>query len=105
MVEEPRRHRLRSRRPRGKARIGACRLMIRPAPLRRRFVLRIGTDGRGRAPGCRAPTLILEVARFDEQLVSRFHLLTRRPGELAVPPVFVAFDWLWSRGRDLRGLP
>src|SRR2546429_4269180 len=33
------------------------------------------------------------------------YLLTRRPGELAVPPVFVAFDWLWSRGRDLRGLP
>src|SRR5258705_242894 len=33
-----------------------------------------------------------EVARFDEQLVSRFHLLHEETGELATPPVFVAFD-------------
>src|SRR5882672_4474982 len=33
-----------------------------------------------------------EVARFDEQLVSRFHLLHEDTGELATPPVFVAFD-------------
>src|SRR5947209_9572084 len=46
-----------------------------------------------------------EVARFDEQLVSRFHLLHEETGELATPPVFVAFDCLWCRGRDLRGLP
>ena len=28
-----------------------------------------------------------------------------RSGELATPPVFVAFDCLWRRGRDLRSLP
>ena len=41
-----------------------------------------------------ASSLILdaEVARFDEQLVSRFHLLHEETGELATPPVFVAFD-------------
>ena len=33
-----------------------------------------------------------EVARFDGQLVSRFHLLHEETGELATPPVFVAFD-------------
>jgi len=33
-----------------------------------------------------------EVARFDEQLVSRFHLLHEETGELATPPVLVAFD-------------
>src|SRR5438094_7837102 len=45
-----------------------------------------------------------EVARFDEQLVSRFHLLHEETGEIATPSVFVAFDCLWRRGRDLRGL-
>src|SRR5947209_19165609 len=46
-----------------------------------------------------------EVARFDEQLVARFHLLHEETGELATPPVFVAFDCMWRRGRDLRGAP
>ena len=47
----------------------------------------------------------MEIARFDEQLVSRFHLLYEDTGELATLPMFVAFDCLWNRGRDLRGLP
>ena len=54
-----------------------------------------------------ATSLILdgEVARFGKQLVSRFHLLHEETGELATPPVFVAFDCLWSRGRHLRQAP
>jgi len=54
-----------------------------------------------------APTLILdgEIARFDEKLASRFHLLHEETGELATPPMFIAFDCLWSRGRDLRSSP
>src|SRR5437867_4417929 len=44
-----------------------------------------------------------EVARFDGQLVSRFHLLHEETGERATPPVIVAFDCMWRRGRDLRG--
>src|SRR5207253_3895832 len=39
-----------------------------------------------------AATLILdgEIAPFDENLVSRFHLLHEETGELATPPIFVA---------------
>ena len=40
------------------------------------------------------------MARFDEHLVSRFHLLYEETGELATPPVFVTFDCLWRRGRE-----
>jgi bifunctional non-homologous end joining protein LigD len=59
----------------------------------------------GRLP---APKLILdgEVCIFDSDLVSQFHLLAdegRR--ELATPPVFIAFDCLYRRGRDLRPRP
>src|SRR3989442_1706227 len=62
------------------------------------------TDAIRRLP---ASSLILdgEVARFDEHLVSRFHLLYEETGESATPPVFVTFDCLWRRGRDLRGVP
>lgn len=50
------------------------------------------------------PTLIFdgEIARFNEHPVSRFHFLHEKTGELATPPVLVAFDCLWRRGRDLR---
>ena len=53
-----------------------------------------------------APTLVLdgEVVIFDARGVSRFQLLQRR-GEGVGPPVFVVFDCLYARGRDLRGRP
>lgn len=52
-----------------------------------------------------APTLVLdgEVVVFDRKGVSRFQLLQRRSvGEPVSPPVFVVFDCLYARGRDLR---
>jgi bifunctional non-homologous end joining protein LigD len=55
-----------------------------------------------------APTLVLdgEIVVFDAQGVSRFQLLQRRMvGEGAVAPVFVVFDCLYARGRDLRAEP
>jgi len=55
-----------------------------------------------------ARSLILdgEVAVFDEALVSHIHLLMDPPeGAVITPPVFMAFDCLYSRGRDLRALP
>jgi bifunctional non-homologous end joining protein LigD len=55
-----------------------------------------------------AATLILdgEVAIFDKDLVSRFEWLRRRPPDnLATPPVFMAFDCLYVRGKDLRERP
>jgi len=56
----------------------------------------------------RAPTLVLdgEVVIFDRHGVSRFQLLQRRAvGEPTSGPVFVVFDCLYARGRDLRGRP
>jgi len=56
----------------------------------------------------RAPTLVLdgEVVIFDRRGISRFQLLQRRTvGEAASPPVFVAFDCLYARGKDLRACP
>jgi ATP-dependent DNA ligase len=43
---------------------------------------------------------------FDEKLISRFHLLGEPdPAIVTTPPLFMAFDGLWVRGRDLRGRP
>jgi bifunctional non-homologous end joining protein LigD len=56
----------------------------------------------------RAPTLILdgEVCVFDESLVSRFHFLMEPPADQAItPPVFMAFDCLYVRARDIRPWP
>jgi DNA ligase D-like protein (predicted ligase) len=52
-----------------------------------------------------APTLVLdgEVVAFDAAGVSRFQLL-QRPGP-DVTPVYVVFDCLFARGRDLLRLP
>jgi bifunctional non-homologous end joining protein LigD len=52
-----------------------------------------------------APALALdgEVVIFDEGRVSRFSLLQRRGG--GATPVYVAFDCLYVRGRDLRDRP
>lgn len=56
----------------------------------------------------KAKTLILdgEVAVFDENLVSHLGFLRGAPEEkLLTPPVFVAFDCLYARGKNLMGLP
>ena len=55
----------------------------------------------------KAPTLVLdgEVAVFDKNLISQFHLLDRNPDEPCTPPVFIAFDCLRVHGLDVRNLP
>lgn len=59
----------------------------------------------------KAKTLILdgEVAVFDENLVSHLGYLRGLRGapeeKLFTPPVFVAFDCLYARGKNLMGLP
>jgi bifunctional non-homologous end joining protein LigD len=52
----------------------------------------------------RAPTLLLdgEVVVFDPAGISRFQLMQRRAAGAAV---FMVFDCLYARGRDLRRLP
>ncbi len=55
-----------------------------------------------------ALTLVLdgEVAVFDRALISRFEWLRHSaPPDLATPPIFMAFDCLYVRGRDLRARP
>jgi bifunctional non-homologous end joining protein LigD len=55
-----------------------------------------------------ARTLILdgEVCAFDEALVSHMHLLMNPPEHAVVtPPIFIAFDCLYSRSRELRSWP
>ena len=52
----------------------------------------------------RAPRLVLdgEIAAFDERLVSHLAYLRGRSKEqVLTPPVLVAFDCLFARGRDL----
>jgi len=53
-----------------------------------------------------APTLVLdgEVVVFDAAGISRFQLLQRRAAG-ASPPIYVAFDCLHARGRDLMREP
>jgi bifunctional non-homologous end joining protein LigD len=56
----------------------------------------------------KAKTLILdgEVAVFDESLVSHLGYMRGAPEDkLLTPPVFVAFDCLYARGKNLMGLP
>ena len=44
-----------------------------------------------------------EVAVYDRQLISRFEWLRHRaPPDLATPPLFIVFDCLSARGKDLR---
>jgi bifunctional non-homologous end joining protein LigD len=54
----------------------------------------------------RAPTLILdgEIAVFDERLVSHLAYLrgsSRRETQLLTPPILIAFDCLYARGKEL----
>ena len=80
-----------------------------------RLVSRKGIDHTARFPDLAkavaalpGATLILdgEVAVFDENLVSRFEFLAEPHPEVATtPPVYIAFDALYARGRDLRARP
>jgi bifunctional non-homologous end joining protein LigD len=52
----------------------------------------------------RSPTLVLdaEIAVFDENLVSHLGYLRAGPGEqLRTPPVLIAFDCVYARGKEL----
>ena len=56
----------------------------------------------GQAP----PMLDGEITVFDGQLLSRFEWIRhRQPPDLATPPMFIAFDCLQAKGKDLRALP
>jgi bifunctional non-homologous end joining protein LigD len=80
-----------------------------------RLISRNGRDLTRRFPELAAavselapPTLVLdgEIAVFDQQLVSRFGWLRGRPkDDTATPPLFMAFDCLYARGKDLRKRP
>src|SRR5215204_4537838 len=54
-----------------------------------------------------APSLILdgEIARFDQDFVSHLLYMRNEDGAAVTDPVFVAFDCLFARGKDLRGKP
>jgi bifunctional non-homologous end joining protein LigD len=77
-----------------------------------RLISRNGRDLTRRFPELAAavselapPTLVLdgEIAVFDQQLVSRFEWLRGRPkDDTATPPLLMAFDCLYARGKDLR---
>jgi ATP-dependent DNA ligase len=45
------------------------------------------------------------VCAFDAQLTSHIYLLEPAPEHQATPPVFMAFDCMYQRGRDLRNRP
>src|SRR5262245_15957242 len=76
---------------------------------------RTGVDHAARFPqitaaiaGLVAPQLVLdgEVCVFDDQLVSQIHLLGREdPSQACTPPVYMVFDCLYERGRDVGRLP
>jgi len=80
-----------------------------------RLISRQGKDHTARFPDVAyalqrlaVPTLILdgEVAVYDRQLISRFEWLrhTSPPG-LSTPPLFMVFDCLHARNKDLRKQP
>src|SRR5688500_14576317 len=91
------------------------RMLVYKDGSRVRLVSRPGVDDSARfrelaaaLSGLRTPSLVLdgEVAVFDEDLVSQFHLLGKPdPDVIATPPVFMAFDVLHVHGLDVRGLP
>jgi len=80
-----------------------------------KLVSRNGRDHTSRFPGIVAALrkldatgLILdgEVAVYDAQLVSRFEWLRHAsPPDLSTPPLFMVFDCLQARGKDLRSQP
>ncbi len=80
-----------------------------------KLVSRNGRDHTGRFPAIvaalrklDATALILdgEVAVYDAQLVSRFEWLRHAsPSHLSILPLFMVFDCLQARGKDLRSQP
>jgi bifunctional non-homologous end joining protein LigD len=80
-----------------------------------RLVSRNGRDLTHRFPelagavaGLKPPTLLLdgEIAVLDRQLISHFEWLRGRPkDDTATPPLLMAFDCLYARGKDLRKRP
>ncbi len=80
-----------------------------------KLVSRNGRDHTSRFPGIVAAlrkldanALILdgEVAVYDAQLLSRFEWLRHAsPPDLSTPPLFMVFDCLQARGKDLRSQP
>jgi bifunctional non-homologous end joining protein LigD len=80
-----------------------------------RLVSRSGYDLTGRFPelgaavgALPARTLVFdgEAAVFDTELVSRFEWLRGQPkGETATPALYMVFDCLYARGKDLRERP
>ncbi len=80
-----------------------------------RLMSRAGRDLTRRFPelatavaALRASTLLLdgEVAVFDPSLISRFEWLRRRPkSETATPAIYMVFDCLYARAKDLRERP
>lgn len=81
-----------------------------------RLVSRKGVEHTDRFPelvvaavGKLKPTSLIldgEVAVFDRDLVSQFHLLHDvDPGILCTPPILMAFDCVWDGRQDLRGEP
>jgi len=80
-----------------------------------KLVSRNGRDHTKRFPGIVAAiramspaSLVLdgEVAIFDQKLISRFEWLRHgAPPDLATPPILMAFDCLYARGKDLRERP
>jgi bifunctional non-homologous end joining protein LigD len=81
-----------------------------------RLISRRGRDHTTRFPEMAAAlreldsssTLILdgEIAVYDRQLVSRFEWLRHSsPPDPSTPPLFMVFDCLYARGKDLRKQP
>ena len=80
-----------------------------------RLISRNGRDLTRRFPelatavaGLAPPTLVLdgEIAVFDQHLVSHFEWLRGRPkDDLKTPPLLMAFDCLYARGKGLRKRP
>ncbi len=80
-----------------------------------RLMSRNGLDHASRFPGIAAAlhkldenALILdgEVALYDSKLMSRFEWLRHSSApELATPPLFMVFDCLYARNKDLRSQP
>ena len=80
-----------------------------------RLISRQGKDHTARFPDIvkalrrlETPLVIFdgEVAVYDRQLVSRFEWLRHAsPPELSTPSLFMVFDCLHTRGKDLRSQP
>jgi bifunctional non-homologous end joining protein LigD len=94
--------------------VDGWRMVAHKSAAKVRLVSRQGRDYTSRFPALVAAlqtldgSLILdgEVAIYDRQLISRFEWLRHAsPPELATPPLYMVFDCLYARSRDLRSQP